>query len=104
MTPTGGLVVVNAGPPEAIDSVECEYPYLPTLSELIEACGDKLGSLERNEKESGGLWAASESDDVVLGKYTFGETPDDAVARFWLALHTDSLTPPHNPKIPLQIH
>lgn len=52
--------------------------YPPSLSELIEACGDELRSVER----FGENWAAFRK---VEESYQ-GFTPEEAVARLWLAL------------------
>ena len=52
--------------------------YVPTLEELIEACGKNFGSL--NRRHAG--WLAHASYD----QSSFGETPVEAVARLWLAL------------------
>lgn len=55
---------------------------VPTLSELIEACGTeyfKMGS------GKGGEWYASKGyEHEVVGK---GSTPEQAVAKLYLALH-----------------
>jgi hypothetical protein len=69
------------------DELPSYHFALPTLEELIEACGDKFGSLERDtdlgfEKEW--HWTAIPID----GAGTFGPTPTEAVARLWLALHS----------------
>lgn len=58
--------------------------YVPTLSELIEACGDEFEGIY---KEVEG-WSASA--DKVSGWEDYegrGSTPEEAVARLWLALH-----------------
>jgi hypothetical protein len=52
--------------------------YVPTLVELIEACGENFGSLA---KQHGG-WLASANFDQSC----FAKTPAEAVARLWLAL------------------
>jgi hypothetical protein len=54
--------------------------YVPTLEELIEACGDKFFRLVR--KHDGTFLA--ESVDYDIGD---GTTPAEAVARLWLALN-----------------
>jgi len=51
--------------------------YLPTLEELIEACGDSFVSLD---KQYDG-WLASANCDQSC----FARTPAEAVARLWLA-------------------
>jgi hypothetical protein len=60
--------------------------YIPTLEELIEACGGKFHSLARADKE----WWASELLEPFADKFPLrvgGSTPTEAVARLWLALN-----------------
>lgn len=73
---------------ETTDDAEC---YVPTLSELIEACGDDFTKLERevgNPFDYSNLlnetvwWSAPYNDYVNPGA-----TPEEAVARLWLALN-----------------
>lgn len=52
--------------------------YKPTLSELIEACGDGFDALYNQKSE----WQA-EAD----MKYGYGSTPEESVANLWLALN-----------------
>lgn len=70
--------------------------YIPTFSELIEACGDKLKGLF--SPQVGGSWWAIEEIGLIstnsLGTKTFsdfrfwaGSTPEEAVANLWLALN-----------------
>lgn len=63
------------------DFCDCGYEHrLPTLSELIEACGDGFGSIGR----SGDLWQVSDySFKINLYEY---ESPEEAVANLWLEL------------------
>lgn len=61
--------------------------YFPTLSELIEACGDEFSSLYRHGDL--GSWQATGyklKEDVQYGKDGEGFTPEEAVAKLWLAL------------------
>lgn len=64
-----------------------DFVYAPSLSELIEACGDKFWRLQR---ESGG-WIVSYivSEDESGGEFSWikGKTPNEAVARAWLELN-----------------
>lgn len=76
-----------------------EFAYVPTLSELIEACGDiLLYKLPKNNKWSGekGVWVASDVKEYLCADTYFidtsfdghiGLTPEEAVARLWLALN-----------------
>jgi hypothetical protein len=52
--------------------------YVPTLEELIEACGKNFGSLAKQHDG----WLANANYDQSC----FAETPAEAVAHLWLAL------------------
>lgn len=56
--------------------------YIPTLSELIEACGDDFGVLEycKEDKE----WSACNQDREFI---QLAETRDEAVAKLYIVLH-----------------
>jgi hypothetical protein len=71
---------------ESCDCVPVEVATIPTLSELIEACGEHLRSLD-NCGEQG--WEAIREDDECGEPIGFeeGSTPEEAVARLWLALN-----------------
>ena len=68
--------------------------YVPTLSELIEACGESLDFIKRGDKdllsslldkeEIATDWVAGTKDLKLL---KFGQTPEEAVANLWLALN-----------------
>lgn len=69
--------------------VDHDIPWcVPSLSELIEACGDRFGMLRKND-----TWQASTPEhtlpkgvrhyDIYLSGYF---TPEEAVANLWLAL------------------
>lgn len=55
----------------------------PTLSELIRACGDDFLLLERDEIDDKTVWFVYERFDRENWKIR-GNTPEDAVAKFWL--------------------
>ena len=63
--------------------------FVPTLSELIKACGDSFKSLQKNDFLMVGKWYAMGhfSDERPMVE-TYGSTPEDAVANLWLALNT----------------
>ena len=63
-----------------------EILYLPTLSELIEACG---GMFRKLENMTGGLWKAESIEvmDIPVGYQGSGKTPEEAVANLWLELN-----------------
>jgi hypothetical protein len=58
---------------------------IPTLSELIEACGDDFNNLIRGWQ--GDSWTAvgPRKDDYTFAEE--GSTAEEAVARLWLSLH-----------------
>lgn len=67
-----------------------EKTKIPTLSELIKACGDKIHGIGRYNKGvyTDGWWAFGLLGD--LNSFTSeaeGTTPEEAVARLWLALN-----------------
>lgn len=58
--------------------------YKPTLEEVIEACGDDLFSIQREEDDDGYIgWFASQGTRF----FSRGPTPLEAVCRLWLALN-----------------
>lgn len=67
--------------------------YIPTLSELIEACGDtEIGIYKYRFSKNGECkWEAdNDPTDRRDGEhviYTRGKTPEEAVALLWLALN-----------------
>lgn len=85
------------------DDVGYAGRVVPTLSELIEACGDGMSSLaicgstyksskaprdENGERPFGGYEAISSNDEE--NGWEYGRTPEEAVARLWLALNKKS--------------
>ena len=83
-------------PPDKIVARREDFVYVPTLKELIEACGEGFTTLERkigNPFNYTGIpdktvwWSARMGD--RLGDYVNpGSTPEEALARLWLALNT----------------
>lgn len=59
--------------------------YSPSLSKLIEACGDDLSHIK---KHNGNWWAVTHSkfDESGNNYEEQGITPEEAVANLWLAL------------------
>lgn len=73
-------VVCDCGP-SWVSSEHIEYLVAPTLSELIEACGDRFGHLQKNYKRP---WATfSVLEEACLG---YGDTPEESVANLYLVL------------------
>jgi hypothetical protein len=62
-----------------------DYVSMPTLSALIEACGEDFGALGREPN----CWVTCEcvSDQGICENVHQGESPEDAVARLWLSLN-----------------
>lgn len=56
----------------------------PTLSELIEACGDKFASLSKGMFPNQWMCLGGTLEGNLK---TGGDTPEEAVARLWLALN-----------------
>jgi hypothetical protein len=86
----GGPMMFEVGLP---DKERC---YVPTLSELIEACGiqfDKLyyRPIGSNLEDGKGAWFARKMYPLDYRPLKMldqrGSTPDEAVARLWLALN-----------------
>ena len=78
------------------DVVESRYDWfrLPTLSELIEACGfgfDGVTVVERFHASKDRVWKAQANTTLwdIKDEATsaVGSTPEEAVARLWLALN-----------------
>ncbi len=61
---------------------DVEYVYVPTLSELIEACGDDFFQLTKGS----GLFFA-EADIDTEPQFFNGSTPEEVVANLWLGLN-----------------
>lgn len=62
---------------------------IPTLSELIEACGKQFGFLILNQEN--GMWLAREKGiepiHPELSGHKHYDTPEEAVAKLWLELN-----------------
>lgn len=67
--------------------------FLPTLSELIEACGERFSEIEKDYWEDGvGIvkgWRcwATQVEEGVMPLTGTGQTPEEAVAKLWLELN-----------------
>ena len=66
-------------------TMERDKICVPTLSELIEACGEKFMGLVKFEKGFKASGFDKKSDHPVHVKD--GDTPEEAVATLWLALN-----------------
>ena len=66
-------------------TVEGDSTAVPSLSELIEACGEDFGTLELLLDENRyWYWRARSRNGLAVGQ---GEFPTEALARLWLVLH-----------------
>jgi hypothetical protein len=87
----GGFATISPTREENMRVLVGEEPqrdraYIPTLEELIQACGDKFWSLER-DLDPDEIWGAYPANEIGDGPPAFGSTPTEAVARLWLALN-----------------
>ena len=78
---------------------ECEVIIVPTLEELIEACGEEFGDLSFAVYENDGTeenpkrnWLALPKPNGIARTAHVGNSPSEAVANLWLALNQ----PVHN--------
>lgn len=77
------------------DNLKNEWYFVPTLEELIEACGDRFEYLYRADedmKEVGIYWIcgqnpSGEGDEFKMNPSGQGKTPSEAVANLWLQLN-----------------
>ena len=74
-----------------IIACECgkdDWVYSPTLSELIEACGERFSSLNIGIDRMYHAWATRNNDiKHIEDIYGEGEAPEEAVANLWLKLN-----------------
>ena len=67
------------------DRENCHHPSRPTLSELIEACGDRFEALI---KQAGGWVAISNMENYMMKQdFKCVKTPEIAVAKLYLKLN-----------------
>src|ERR1017187_10362718 len=87
----GNFIGVNCSDKIPYHNIPSEMSFVPTLSELIEACGDKIvihspESLDVNEEyymPSKDNWTAFKQGVAGYPKGE-GSTPEEAVANLWL--------------------
>lgn len=82
-----GIIYATQTPdlPENMDGI-VDIWLIPTLSELIEACGNGFQSLINN-KEEGWIAFTNRKDETGERMETEGKTPEESVARLYLKLH-----------------
>ena len=80
-------------PPDVLVVRRDDRIYQPTLSELICACGENFVALQRISNETGIYWLAKTKDNASMGgTEASGNTPEEAVARLWLASNNQQNT------------
>lgn len=89
--PQNGVGITGSyykGDPQFDDTEDINYwVKVPTLSELIEACGDKLALVGQQD----GYWCVYDKwylPGAISNSVTKSRTPIEAVAKFYLAIHT----------------
>lgn len=68
--------------PEKIFATREDFAYVPTLDELIEACGNRFEGLTRDDN---GIWGGQANS---MNTISLGSTPTETVARLWLSLNS----------------
>ncbi len=97
----GGIHLRKIGYSELFKQVieyEKELTLVPTLSELIDACGDDFLGVNRTQGcavEEFNKWEAIEkvwccNEHGESRKYGYGANPEESVANLWLELHKNS--------------
>lgn len=64
--------------------------YIPTLEELIDACGEEFWNLTYSRKEKGWSAESFEAATATISGTIFLDTPSEAVANLYLALNKKS--------------
>lgn len=72
---------------EMWEEVATSLDFLPTLSELIEACGDRSYTLVKMIIDGEEVYSFCESGGGFGCDYGKGSTPEEAVAQLWLAIN-----------------
>lgn len=83
-----GSIIDKTVQPIVINNDVIEGIYSPTLSELIEACGDNFRNLERNDE---GTFEAYPTREILIKNNGWwiekSSSPEEAVAKLWLELN-----------------
>lgn len=79
---TGAIVDATMYINETDDYWEAKLIIIPTLSELIDACGNDFCCLDRFEDDTFGAYIRND-----IGTNGLGSTPEEAVAKLWLVLN-----------------
>jgi hypothetical protein len=87
-----GIPSVQITPTVSVPGDKPRWRNVPTLSELIEACGEKFHALNQHGTWSAHgdkLWSAEpKGQNYKDMKKGTGKTPEIAVANLWLAIHS----------------
>ena len=82
----------RVAPPDKIVARRDDFAYVPTLEELIEACGKRLWTMRQGTYQGEWGWCVGQDSyrsdnpsDWPL--FAFGTALVDALARLWLALN-----------------
>ncbi len=86
----GDFVNDRRSSPSGNDGYFGRRVYAPTLSELIEACGEDLAIIIVANHECSALEQYDWDKDCGFGQKGLGTTPQAAVARLWLALYSNT--------------
>lgn len=79
----------RVAPPDVLVARRHDFVYVPTLEELIEACGRPLfieSNIGRIGDETQEIWISGKARGMGQ-KFATGLTPTEAIARLWLALN-----------------
>ncbi len=82
-----GIEITSDGFTDRVTSETTGYAYIPTLSELIEACGDKFECLYRIAHTATLKTVCWESWHFGADKFISGSTPEESLGKLWLALY-----------------
>lgn len=72
---------------ESYDLSKDGYCKIPTLSELISACGEGFHSLDCYHNAKKWLASGCHFPDIDKTELSEGETPEESVAKLWLKLN-----------------
>lgn len=84
--PIGSMYALEGDIQSGFEIID-ETAYVPTLSELIEACVDVRFWLRNDTLTEAWTAYGDPVEDLAPGYVGNGSTPEEAVARLWLALN-----------------
>ncbi len=92
-TTEGRLSRENMNALDSMGTYLTQVVYIPTLSELINACGKDFGRLSLNECDGQQIFDAYPNSQKLKERkewFLARGTPEEAVANLWLALNKDN--------------